>query len=240
MKLKKETALVTGGAHRIGKAIALTLAGLGYHIALHYHGSKKDALKTAAQIRRTGTPCELFCTDLSNEHGAKELIPAILAKMPPLTLLINSASIFEPSELVSLDLDNWDRHFAIHLKAPYILTSTFAARCKRGQIINILDSHVTKNKTAYFAYLLSKKSLYELTKLSAVALAPQIRVNAIAPGLILPPTGKNSAYLNRLAKHVPLKRKGEVSQITQSVKFLIENNYLTGEVIFNDGGEHLL
>ena len=240
MKPKKETALITGGAHRIGKAIALALADLGYHIALHYHQSKEDALKTATEIRRKGSRCDLFCADLANEHDAKELIPAILAKIPPLTLLINSASLFEPSELASLDIDNWDRHFAIHLKAPYILTSIFAGRCKKGQIINILDTHVTKNKTAHFAYLLSKKSLYELTKLSAVALAPQIRVNAIAPGLILPPTGQSNAYLDRLAKHVPLKRKGELSQIIQSVKFLIENDYLTGQVIFNDGGEHLL
>jgi len=240
MKLKKETALVTGGANRIGKAIALTLAGLGYHIALHYHRSPKDALKTAVQIRKKGVICKLFCTDLSHEYGAKELIPAVLEKMSPVTLLINSASIFEPSELVSLDLDNLDRHFAVHLKAPYILTSTFAARCKTGHIINILDTHITKNKTAHFAYLLSKKSLFELTKLSAVALAPKIRVNAVAPGLILPPSGQNSAYLSRLAKRVPLGRKGEVSQITQSVKFLIENDYLTGQVIFNDGGEHLL
>ena len=239
-KSNNQTVLITGSANRIGKGIALKLAGLGYNIALHHNNSREAALKTAAEIKRKGGHCEIFAADLGDEQETKALIPAVTAKMPRLTLLINSASIFEPSRLISLDLDNWNRHFSINLKTPYILTSLFANICKKGHIINILDTNITKNKTSYFAYLLSKKSLHELTKLSAVALAPQIRVNAIAPGLILPPAGQKTNYLDRLAKQVPLKRKGEISNITHSVKFLIENDYLTGQVLFNDGGEHLL
>jgi NAD(P)-dependent dehydrogenase (short-subunit alcohol dehydrogenase family) len=153
---------------------------------------------------------------------------------------VNNASIFEPSSLLSLDVENLDRHFGVNFKAPFILTGIFAKLCGKGHIINILDTHITQNRTSHLAYLLSKKSLYDLTKLSAVSLAPQIRVNAVAPGLILPPVGKRSDHLDRLAQQVPLKRKGDVAHVVQSLRFLVENDYMTGQVLFADGGEHLL
>ena len=239
-KRNQEAVLITGSAGRIGKAIALSLARSGYAIALHYKNSTQAATQTAVEIRRHGVRCEIFPCDLSNEYEVKELIPAVLKKLPKLKLLINSASIFERSSLVPLDLKNLDKHLMVNLKAPYILTSVFAERCKKGHIINILDTNVVKNKTAHMAYLLSKKSLRDLTKLAAVALAPNIRVNAVAPGLILPPAGEPAGYLDRLAKQIPLKRKGTPEQIALSIKFLMENDYLTGQIIFNDGGEHLL
>lgn len=235
-----QTALITGSANRIGKALALALAECGYTIALHYNHSQQAAAKTAAEIKRKGGRCEIFSGNLGNEYEAKKLVPTVLEKLPRLSLLINNASIFQRSNLVPLDLKNFDEHFAVNLKAPYILTSVFAQNCKRGHIINILDTHIVQNKTAHFAYLLSKKALHDLTKMAAVALAPHIRVNAVAPGLILPPADQPADYLDRLAKQVPLKRKGTPTQITQCVKFLIENDYLTGQVLFNDGGEHLL
>jgi pteridine reductase len=239
-KRNSQTALITGSADRIGKALALGLAECGYAIALHYNRSKETAVKTAAEIRRRGSRCETFACDLSNEFETKELIPAVLKKLPGLSLLINNASLFDRAGLIPLNLKNFDDHIAINLKAPYILTSVFAQAVKKGHIINILDTHITRNQTAHLPYLLSKKSLYDLTKIAALELAPQIRVNAVAPGLILPPDDQSADYLDRLAKRVPLQRKGNPAQIVQSVKFLMENDYLTGQVIFNDGGEHLL
>ena len=167
-KRNQEAVLITGSAGRIGKAIALSLARSGYAIALHYKNSTQAATQTAVEIRRHGVRCEIFPCDLSNEYEVKELIPAVLKKLPKLKLLINSASIFERSSLVPLDLKNLDKHLMVNLKAPYILTSVFAERCKKGHIINILDTNVVKNKTAHMAYLLSKKSLRDLTKLAAL------------------------------------------------------------------------
>jgi len=235
-----KAALITGGAKRIGQAIALDLAHLGYDIALHYHTSQKEAQVTVNTIREIGMACELFHCDLSKEEQTLKLIGQVKKKFPNLEVLVNSASVFEKSKLTIKDLKLLDYHFAIHLKAPFILTCEFARLCNQGQIINILDTNVAKNKTSHIAYLLSKKSLEDLTKLSAIELAPNIRVNAIAPGLILPPGGQTTAYLDRLATQIPLEQKGDVLNITQTLRFLIENKFITGQVIYTDGGENLI
>ena len=192
----KSSALVTGGGKRIGRAIALDLAARGFSIALHYHQSDKEAKITAAKIRKRRVRCEIFSCDLSNEQTTQELINTVVntKSFPPLKLLVNCASIFEKSQLSTSNIDFFNRHLAVNCIAPLILSREFFRICKRGQIINILDTHITDNKTAYADYLLSKKLLAELTQLSAVEFAPNIRVNAIAPGLILPPKGEEDGY----------------------------------------------
>ena len=233
------TALITGAARRIGQAIALEVASLGYNVALHYHHSKEPAEAIAAEIRQKGVECGLFSCDLSDEDQTAQLIAKVFKKFPGLNLLVNSASIFERSKFSLQDLKLFNDHFAVNLKAPFILSSEFFRLCKKGQIINLLDTNIVKNKTSHVAYLLTKKSLSDLTKLAAVEFAPHIRVNGIAPGLILPAKGDTAESLDRMAQNIPLKRKGALGYITQSVRFLIENDYLTGQFIFNDGGEHL-
>ena len=240
MKNNTGTALVTGGSKRIGQAIVLRLAQLKFNIALHYKESKQEAEKLAKEIRKEGIRCETFSCNLEDQKQTSTLIKKVYAKFPDLNLLINSASIFKKSDFKTASLESLDEHFNINFKAPFILSRDFANLCKKGHIINILDTNVVKNNTSYFTYLLSKKALMELTKMSAVELAPAIRVNAIAPGLILSPVHQDETYLNRLAKNIPLKIKGEPSQITQCIEFLINNPYLTGQILFNDGGEHLL
>lgn len=245
MKLKptqrvKGTALVTGGARRIGGAICLHLATIGYHIELHYDHSKKEAQKLAQTIEQRGGTCQIFNCDLSDEKATHQLIKGIYKRCPDLNMLINSASIFKPSDLSHDPLRAFNEHMAVNLKAPYILTCEFAKHVKTGQIINILDTNIVKNKTSHVAYLLSKKALNEFTKLSAVELAPRIRVNGIAPGFILPPEGKNKINTARKIRNIPLQTQGNVEQITECIEFLIKNPYLTGQIIFNDGGEHLL
>ena len=233
-------ALITGGAKRIGKAICLSLSSSGYKIALHYHKSGAQAKNVAKTIRQRGGICELFPCDLSDYSQAATLIPNVLKKFSQLNVLVNNASIFEPSTISNTRLASLNDHFAVNFKTPYILTAAFASKCKKGHIINILDTHITDNRTAHAAYLLSKKALCELTKLSAVELAPHIRVNGIAPGLIFAPERAKPGYLEKLTGKVPLKKKGDVGQITQTIEFLMNNPYVTGQIIFNDGGEHLI
>lgn len=234
------TALVTGGARRIGQAVALELASLGFDIALHYHHSKEQAELSAVEIRQKGVRCELFPCDLSDERQTSYLISKVFQKFPDLNLLVNSASIFERSKFTIKDLKLFNDHFAVNLRAPFILSCEFFRLCKKGQIINLLDTNIVKNKTSQPAYLLTKKSLSDMTKLAALEFAPHIRVNGIAPGLILPAKGDTAESLDRMAQKIPLQRKGDLFTMTQSVKFLIENDYLTGQIIFNDGGEHLV
>jgi pteridine reductase len=233
------SALITGGAKRIGRDIALFLASQGYKIAIHYGKSLSHAKDTAAQIRGAGGTCELFGCDLQNSTQTVALVYKVLRKFPDLNLLVNNAAIFEKSSLHSDQGKSFDRHMNINLRAPYLLICQFAQKCGKGQVINILDSRITRNDVSCVAYSISKKALASLTELAALELAPNIRVNAIAPGLILPPPGQNEGYLNRLAKHVPLKSKGTVADILQTVKYLLEQKNVTGQILFADGGQHL-
>ncbi|MFA5060189.1 MAG: SDR family oxidoreductase [Candidatus Omnitrophota bacterium] len=238
--MPKPAALITGGAKRIGQAISLSLAQLGFDIALHYNRSRKEAENTASQIRKTGVHCEIFKADLENGRETLALIAKVSRRFPKLSLLVNSASIFKKSKLTTDNLKLFNMHFSINFKAPYILSCDFAKICKSGQIINILDTHITTSKTTYPAYLLSKKLLGEFTSLAALQFAPKIRVNAIAPGLILAPAAKDETYLKRLAQNIPLKKRGNPTNITHAIQFLLENGYVSGQTIFIDGGEHLL
>lgn len=236
----KGSVLITGAAKRIGRAIAKYLAKQDYSIAIHYHYSHKEAQGLAKEIRDNNGHCEIFCADLANAKASQQLLPKVIKKFPDLQFLINNASLFEQSDIKTGNLKDFNQHFAINLRAPLILTSQFAKLyVKSGSIINILDTNISKTKTAHLSYLLTKKSLMDLTTLAAVELAPHIRVNAIAPGLILAPEHKKNDYLDRLAKKIPLKRRGEPADIAKAVHFLMENTFITGQTIFVDGGEHL-
>jgi pteridine reductase len=235
------TVLITGAAKRIGRDIALGLSTLGYRIAIHYRSSRRDAEDLQNQIRLSGGACEIFFCDLGNVKQAQKLIGQVRKRCPDLNVLVNNASIFEKDNFQTATLSTLEKHLTIHVKAPFILTQDFARLCRRGNVINMLDTSMVKNATDHVTYLLSKKALFELTKMVAVALAPNIRVNGICPGLILPPVyAPQSKYLDRMATKIPLKAKGHPGLIVQSVVFLLENPYLTGQVIFNDGGEHLV
>ena len=231
---------MTGGAQRIGRAICLSLAERGFNIALHYNHSKKEALELAREISSKGVICEIFACDLAKEKEVLLLLEKAARRFNGLNLLINNASIFIPSKFERKELKLLDEHWMVNFKTPFILSADFARLCKQGQIINILDTKVTKNKTTHIAYIISKKALHELTKLCAVEFAPKIRVNGIAPGIILPPPGKNGNYLKKRADEIPLKKSGDVDFITRSVEFLLDNEFVTGQVIFADGGEHLV
>ena len=236
----KGTALVTGAAKRIGAYVALHLAQEGYQIALHYHRSKAEAMSTAKVIYKTGVRCELFCCDLSDEIQTLKLVPQVFKAFPNLNVLVNSASIFIPNQFGAADLTLFKAHWEVNFKAPYILTAEFARLVKKGQVINFVDANAVKHKTKYADYLMTKKALLEFTKMAAVQWGPGIRVNGISPGMILAPVNNQPDDRLKRARQIPLQKTGSSLNILQTVQFLLENDYLTGQIIANDGGESLI
>jgi len=234
----KTTALITGGADRIGKAIALCCADLGYDIALHYSQSFEKAEATKAEILSKNVACHLYRADFNVFSETLALVEDV-SRASELSVLVNNASLFFESSLRESSYEEFERLFNVNFKAPYILTKEFAKRVGKGSIINILDTEITRNETKYFDYLSTKKSLAELTRMSAFHLAPDIRVNAIAPGLILPPAGEDMNYLWRRAEEIPLKKVGSPQSIAHALRFLLESDFITGQTIFVDGGEGL-
>jgi len=236
----KGTALVTGAAKRLGRQVALHLAQEGYQIALHYNSSKSEAMSTAQAVYKLGVRCELFACDLADEAQTLKLIPQVIKAFPNLNLLVNSASIFIPNQFGAADLTLFKTHWDINFKAPYILTCAFARLVKKGQVINFIDTNVVQYKTRYADYLMTKKALLEFTKMAAVQWGPAIRVNGISPGMILPPVNNQPDDRAKRAKNIPLQRIGRPENILQSIRFLLQNDYLTGQIIANDGGESLI
>ena len=238
--LKNKTALVTGGARRIGREICLKLADMGYDIVITYLSSKVEAEKLKDKINSMGRKCFLKRFDLTESEKISVLMKEILDEAPGLELIVNNASVFEESQIKSTSLEQLDNNLSIHLRSPFMILKEFAEKVENGQVINILDTRITKNRTKYFGYLISKKALADFTRLAASSLGPGIRVNGIAPGLILPPEGESDDYIKQLASKIPAQRKGELNDITAALEFLVENDYVTGQIIFLDGGEHLM
>jgi len=232
-------ALITGGSKRIGRSISIELAGLGYDIALHYNLSHNEAVKTKKEIQKLGARCEVFKSDLSKNSGVTSLIKRVLKKFPNLSILINNASIFEEISFHDVTEKDFDNEFNINFKSPFFLSQHFSKNISDGMIINMLDARISKIHNAHFVYNLSKKSLHSLTLMLAKELGPNIRVNAICPGPILPAAGEDGKKLKKIALKTPLKKVGDTSYINDAVRYLVTNTYITGEVLFVDGGQHL-
>ncbi len=233
------TALVTGSAKRVGKEIALYLAEKGFNIALHCNTSKKDAEETSKEIREKKVTCKIFQCELQNEKKLLQLIPEVKKKFPDLALLFNCASIYEPSQMKDGNSELLDRQFAVNFKAPYLLSGSFAQHCKKGLIINMIDSNFIKNVTTNSAYLLSKKAVAEMTTMAALEFAPDIRVNGIAPGLTMLSAKETEEHMKKWIQSIPLKIRPELSYLFKTIQFFIDNPYITGQIIFVDGGAHL-
>jgi pteridine reductase len=239
-QINKGTALVTGAAKRLGQSVALHLADQGYSIALHYNHSKAEAMKTAHLLYKKKVRCELFACDLSSIKETSRLISEVYRAFPNFNLLVNSASIFIPNEFGAQDLSLFESHWNINFKAPYVLSCEFARLVKKGEIINFIDTNMVKYKSKYMDYLLTKKALAEFTKMAAVAWGPKMRVNGIAPGMILPPVNGQKDDRQVRAQKIPLKTVGNPQFIIETVQFLLKNTYVTGQIIAVDGGEALV
>ena len=242
--LTGKVALVTGSAHRVGKAIALELAQRGVHQVVHYSSSEKEALQTASEIAALGLQTIQFKADQSDPAQVNQLFEAIQAAFGRLDILVNSASIFHQADFLTLSYEDWQRTLAINLSGPFLCTQR-AARLMRengqgGVIINISDTSVFKGWPAYPAHSVSKSGLLMLTKVAARALAPDIRVNAIVPGMVLEPPGFDVVEGQRSAQRTPIKRPGSAEDVARAVAYLAEEDYLTGSVLTVDGGESLM
>ena len=236
--------LITGSARRIGRALALDLAGHGWRVVVHYHGSDKDALALVAEIKAAGGMAVLAAADLANAYETSGLVAqAQTALGAPLTALINNASVFNDDRLETFTAESWQHHMAVNLLAPAILTQHFAAalpKGTKGAVVNMIDQRVLKLNPQYFSYTASKSGLLTLTRTMAQALAPDIRVNAIGPG----PTLKNSRQTPEMfaqeAAKTLLGHGPELQEICDAVRFLLVNPSITGQMLALDGGQHLV
>ena len=235
----RPAALVTGSAVRLGRAIALTLAGAGYDIALHFRSDPAKAEATAAEIRALGVGCTLFQYDLADAEAIPELMGDVVAQLPNVNLLVNSASAYTQATITDTTPAIFDTQFNVNLRAPFLLTRAFAAQVGKGNIINIIDNKIGFNQYEYAAYLLAKKALAELTRMSAIEFAPDIRVNGVAPGVVLPATTRSDAYVAWRVQGIPLQMQGGTEHIGQAILSLLDNDFMTGQILVVDGGENL-
>ena len=242
MELGGRVAIVTGGAVRLGKALALALAGEGARLALHYNSSAGPAEASVAEIRALGSEAVALQADLSRSDQAASIVERAAQHFGGLDVLLNSAAIFEPADLAHTTEAAWDRHFAINLKLPFFLAQAFAAQVGKEQvahIVSIADWRGDRPDPATLAYSLTKAGIISLTRALALALAPNIQVNAIAPGAILPPPGRDQAYLDGLAQDIPLGRVGSPADVAGALIYLLRSEFVTGETVFVTGGEQL-
>ena len=235
-------AVVTGAARRIGRVIALDLAAQGWAVAVHCHRSEADANETVDEIRHRGGAAARITADLADERQLHTIISGATRELGPVTCLINNASIFEDDHIATVTADSLDRHLAINMRAPLFLTQAFAAQLpdgEKGNVINVIDQRVW-NLTPYFtSYSLSKSGLWSLTQISAMALAPDIRVNAIGPGPTFPSPRQSPEQFERQWSNVPLGEAVPPEQIGEAVRFILAASSMTGQMIALDGGQHL-
>jgi pteridine reductase len=230
-------ALVTGAAHRLGKVFALTLARQGFDIVLHYHQSKNEALQTQAEIESVGRRVILSQADLTDPAQ----IQALVFNLNALDVLVNSAASMPSGNVDLLTLENWDTSLDLNLRAPFRLAQECAKKMNiGGLIVNITDVGAQKAWSRYPSYTVSKAALESLTKILARALAPQIRVNAIAPGFVLQSDIVSDEEWQRLINRIPLKRAARMEEIASALEFLLKNEYITGQTIVVDGGYSLI
>jgi len=233
-------ALVTGGAQRIGRAIVLALADAGYAVAIHTNRSRAAAEDLRAGLAGMGRRAAVVTADLADHDAVLRLVPAAVAAVGPLTLLVNNAAEFEPDEIGQLDRERFDRHFAVNLRAPLFLAQAFAAQAPAGgAIVNLLDQRVYRPTPRFLSYGLAKSGLHVATTTLAQALAPRLRVNAVAPGPTLPNPRQDAEAFARYSAAMPLGHGPAPEEVASAVLFLARSNNITGETIAVDGGQHI-
>ncbi|HSB79549.1 MAG TPA: SDR family oxidoreductase [Candidatus Methylomirabilis sp.] len=242
MDIEGKVAVVTGAAKRVGRSIALALAERGAELVIHYRDSEREAQEVLALAKRAGGKPVAVRGDLSIAADAERLIQTAVQAFGRIEILVNSAAIFHRTPFETLTAEEWDRFLNVNLKAPFLLcrqAGEIMLRQGRGKIINLADIAGMKAWAEYIPYSVSKAGMISLTQGLAKALAPSIQVNAIAPGAILLPEGTTPEEREQAIRRVPLKRLGSPEDIARAVIYLIENDFITGEVLTLDGGQHL-
>jgi len=239
MRAKK--IIITGGATRIGAAIAKSLVCYGVQITLHYNKSGKEVKKLKKELESYGSEVFLIKADLSIVSQTKKIIPFAYKMMKGLDCLVNNASIFEKDDLINFNEKSFYKHINVNLQAPAILTQNFKKylKSKKGNIINIIDQRIFKLTPFFFSYTLSKTGLQTLTKTSAMKLAPNIRVNGVAPGPTIKNKRQSEKHFKKQWKSLILKEKVDPKNICETVKYFINNDNITGQIVSVDGGQSL-
>lgn len=244
-------ALVTGAGQRLGRAMALYLAGRGHDVAVHYATSGEAAEEVATLIRAMGRRAVTLRADLVIEGDMQALVPAAVAALGRLTVLVNNASVFEHDRIDTATRQSWDRHMESNLRAPFVLTQAFARQCPpaaadetgepraAGLIVNMLDQRVLKLTPEFSSYTIAKMGLWALTRTSAQGLAPNVRVNAIGPGPTLRGTRQSAAHFSRQRAATVLGRGSNPADITAALGFFLDSPAVTGQLLAVDGGQHL-
>lgn len=242
MDLRERVSLVTGGAVRVGRAISLALAGEGMRVVIAYGSSEGPARDLVEEIRRGGGEAVAISADLARLDEVARLADEAERAFGGVDVLVNNASVFPPEGMDEVDEALWDHTFAVNLKAPFFLTQRLAPGMRArggGVVINLADLAGLQAWKGYAAHSISKAGLVHLTKVAARALAPEIRVNAIAPGTVLPPEDFPEEEVRRLAERTPLRRNGSPEDVVEALLYLLRADFVTGEVLVLDGGRTL-
>ena len=241
-KAGRGAALITGGARRIGRALVIAAAEAGYDVAIHVRSVDEEAHAAAADVRRHGRRAAILSCDLRKEGATVALIGDAESELGPVTLLVNSASVFEEDAFADMNRASWDAHMETNLRASLVLAQVFARRLpadRQGLIVNILDQRVLDPSPAFFSYSLSKQALWDATRILAQALAPRIRVNGIGPGPTLQSIHQDKAAFEAEAARTLLGHSASPGEIGQALRYLIDAPSVTGQMIAVDAGQHL-
>ena len=241
MNLEKRTALVTGGAVRLGRALAIALARSGVNVAVHHHLPNNQIDATLQELASYGVRAEGFQADLSQADVPARLFEAAQSAFGHIDFLINNAGIFPAGGWRDTTVEDWDEVFAVNLRAPFFLSQAFAQALgsSRGHIINIVDWRAVRPGIGHLAYTYAKAGLVAMTYSLAKAMAPHVQVNAIAPGAVLPPPGEGDSYLEAVTQQVPLKRHGTPEDVADAMLYLLRSDFVSGEVLYVTGGQEL-
>jgi pteridine reductase len=239
LELAGKAALITGAARRMGRATALALADAGVHCVLHYRSNAEECAAVAGEVRALGVQAWEVQGDFAEPQAAAAVFGQARAAVGAVDILINNASIFPESTLTGCTPEDVHSNLNVNTLSPLLLAREAAAQERGAVVINFLDAMIADYDRKHVAYHLSKRALYSLTRMMAVEFAPKVRVNGVAPGLLLPPEGKDESYLESLAHTNPLQTYGSLELITETVLFLVRNTFVTGQVIYVDGGRNL-
>jgi NAD(P)-dependent dehydrogenase (short-subunit alcohol dehydrogenase family) len=237
------TVLVTGAGRRLGRAIVFDFASRGWRVGIHYHASSAEALDLVAEIKGKGGKAAAFTADLARLDALQPLIEACAEALGPPTCLVNNAARFEWDSIATLAGDTWQAHIDVNLSAPIFLTQAFARTLPEGaagNVINLIDQKVLRPDPEYFSYTVAKAALWAATQTMAQALAPRIRVNAIAPGPVLKGVGQSQADFEQEVRTTLLRHQVSPEDVTAAIRFLLDTPSITGQMIALDGGQHLV
>lgn len=242
MDLADRVALVTGGARRVGRSLALALADRGANVVVNYHRSETDARRTVEEVEAMGRRALAVQADVSSRSDVAAMIDRVATEFGRLDVLVNSASLFRSTPFLSIDEKDWDRVLAVNLKGPFLVIQAAAAllAAQGGVVVNIADLSALQPWPGFAHHSVSKAGLAQLTRVAARALAPRVRVNCIAPGTVLPPEDYTQEQVADLRDHTALKRLGSPADVARALLYLVESDFVTGEIVVVDGGRSLM